>query len=125
MTSFGEIARLRAALNDKEAALAEVVDEIVYFENKLKAEERKSKSIQECMSSSNGSHSDAIAALLKYVFTLEEFVDPTPEVLGETGEHVSDAQKHGRNAGKMLGNDVDAVRLERAKRLGEGRVGTN
>ena len=81
MTSFGEIARLRAALNDKEAALAEVVDEIVYFENKLKAEERKSKSIQECMSSSNGSHSDAIAALLKYVFTLEEFVDPTPEVL--------------------------------------------
>jgi len=81
MSGFGEIARLNAQLQDKEAALAECVDEVLFFENKLKMEEKKSASAVEALTACSNSQKDSIAALMEYVLVLEDTVGGIPQSL--------------------------------------------
>ena len=87
MSGFGEIARLNAQLQDKEAALAECVDEVLFFENKLKMEEKKSASALQALTAWSNSQKDSIAALMEYVLVFEDTVGGIPQsLLGQREE---------------------------------------
>jgi hypothetical protein len=75
-----EIINLKNKLNQKEEALAEIVDEIVYFENKLKESESNSLELQQCLSTNNKSHCEAIQTLIDYANLLEANCDQ-PETI--------------------------------------------
>ena len=71
---------MKNKLNQKEEALAEIVDEIVYFENTLKESESNSLELQECLSTNNKSHCEAIQTLIDYANLLEANCDQ-PETI--------------------------------------------
>ncbi len=75
-----EIINLKNKLNQKEEALAEIVDEIVYFENKLKESESNSLQLQQCLSTNNKSHCEAIQTLIDYANFLEANCDQSESI---------------------------------------------
>ena len=49
-----------------------------------------------CLPATVEAHAEAIDALLQYVFTIEESVDQTPEVMERTQYYVPDFETFGR-----------------------------
>ena len=76
-----EIISLKHKLSQKEEALAEIVDEIVYFENRLKESESNSLELRQCLSSNNERHSEAIDSLIQYAKVLEQSCEPIQKVI--------------------------------------------
>ena len=97
-----EIISLKSKLNQKEEALAEIVDEIVYFENKLKESESNSLELQQCLSTNNKYHCEAIETLIDYASLLEDNCERT--------DNISHAKS---NASRIL-NDV-AIVIQRSE----------